>query len=224
LVSFLRGFVMITAITYVSVFVYFALQENTDAVRNTLYGLLIPMVIGAGLGGGLLPKLGYRPIMTTGMLLMALGAGLLTTVTASTPSFTGFVGGTPPGLFLFLMPVGFGIGMTFAPATIVVQNAVPKKDIGISTSLVQFMMNIGGAFGVSLLSTYQQNRFAALSPPAGPPTPAYFAALQSAAVTSIHELFVILAVVAVFAFLPALFVTGKLVPHAKEEPAPMVAG
>jgi len=226
LVSFLRGFVMITAITYVSVFVYFALRENTDAVRNTLYGLLIPMVIGAGMGGGLLPRLGYRPIMTMGMVFMAIGTALLTTVNASTPSFTGLTNGTPAGLFLFLMPVGFGIGMTFAPATIVVQNAVPKKDIGISTSLVQFMMNIGGAFGVSLLSTYQQNRYATLGPPpiVGPPSPAYLAAAQAAAVTSIHELFVILALVAVIAILPALFVTGKLVPHPADEAPAMVAG
>jgi EmrB/QacA subfamily drug resistance transporter len=210
-VSFLRGFVMIVMLTYVSVFVAFALGEGADAVRNTLYGFLIPMVFGASMGGMLLPRFGYRPMMVGGMVLMAVGGGLMTLVGAATPSFLGTSGGVPTGLFLYLMPLGFGIGMSFAPAVLVAQYAVPKKDIGIATSLVQFLMNVGGAFGVSILGSIQQARVAAMVPsPAGPPTPAYFAALRAATAASIQELFVVVAVVAALAIIPALFVTGRL--------------
>jgi EmrB/QacA subfamily drug resistance transporter len=223
-VSFLRGFVMIVMLTYISVFVAFALAEPPDSIRNTLYGFLIPMVVGASLGGMLLPRTGYRPMMLGGMVLMAAGGLLMTLVNASTPLFIASQGGWPAGLFLYLMPVGFGIGLTFAPAVLVVQYAVPKKDIGISTSMVQFLMNIGGAFGVSILGSLQQARVAALVPPLiGAPTPAYFAALRAATAVSIHEVFMVTAVVACIAVVPAIYVTGRLPKDKKEGEAVVVA-
>lgn len=209
IVSFLRGFVMITTLTYVSILVGGVLLQSADAVRNTLYGLLIPMVIGASIGGVFLPRTGYRPMMTVGMILMTFGSFLMSLVSLTTPSFIGVEGGLPTGMFLYLMPVGFGIGMTFAPAVLVVQYAVPRKDIGVSTSMVQFLMNIGGAFGVSIMSSYLVTRLSALLA-AIPPGPTFPALAQAAFVTTIHEIFLFTAVVAAFAIVPALFVTGIL--------------
>jgi len=223
--SFLRGFAFITVLTYVSIFVAFAIGGTTGDVRNTLYGFLVPMVIGATIGGALLPKLGYRPLIAGGMTVMAFGTLLLTFIDGSTPPIVGTTGGWPSGVFLFLAPVGFGIGMTFAPAVIAVQTAVPKREIGISTSMVQFMMNLGGAFGVSILAAYQQARFAALAPlqPVGPPTAAYFQAVQAAAVQSVHEVFVFTFVVALCAIVPALFIKGRIGEDKKDEASPVEA-
>jgi EmrB/QacA subfamily drug resistance transporter len=213
--SFMRGFVFISALTYVSIFVAFALGGSAGDVRNTLYGFLVPMVIGAAVGGTLLPKMGYRPLIAGGMALMAFGALLMTFVGASTPAIVGLVNGLPAGVFLFLAPVGFGIGMTFAPAVIVVQTALPRREIGISTSMVQFMLNIGGAFGVSIMAAYQQARFVELLPTLGP---------QGAAVESIHGVFVFLFVAALIAIVPALFIKGRISDKKPEEPAPLAAG
>ncbi len=223
--SFMRGFVFISMLTFVSIFVAFGLSGDAGAVRNTLYGFLVPMVLGAAMGGMLLPKMGYRPLIAGGMALMAFGGFLMTFVGASTPAIVGLVGGWPQGVFLFLAPVGFGIGMTFAPAVIVVQTALPKREIGISTSMVQFMMNIGGAFGVSIMAAYQSARFAALSPapPLGPPDAAYLAAVQAAAVESIHGVFVLLFIAGLIAIVPALFIRGRISDTKPDEPAPIAA-
>lgn len=222
-VSFLRGVVMFTALTYVSIFVAFALNGGSADVRNVLYGFLLPMVVGAGLGGNLLPRLGYRPIVGGGMLIMALGSLWLATAGEATPMLFETEGGFESGLFLMLAPVGFGIGLTFAATTLAVQYAVPMKDIGIATSLVQFMANIGGAFGVSVFGSMQQSRLSELSPAFPPvPTPeamaAYAHGLKSAAATSIHEVFVAVAVVSLICIVPALLVAGKL-PEDSQAPA-----
>ena len=210
-VSFLRGFVMITTLTMVSILVGTLTLGSADAVRNTLYGLLLPMVVGASIGGVLLPRTGYRPMMAGGMIVMTLGAALMTLISITTPTFVGWEGGFPSGMFLFLMPVGFGIGMTFAPAVLVVQYAVPRKDIGVSTSMVQFLMNIGGAFGVSILGSYQAARVASMLPPGlAPNTPAYFAALPGPTAVAMHEVFLIMFAVAALAIVPALWVKGHL--------------
>jgi MFS family permease len=224
-VSFLRGFVMITTLTMISIFVGTLTFGSADAVRNALYGLLIPMVIGASIGGVFLPRTGYRPMMTIGMLFMTFGALLLTLVSISTPTFIGMDGSTPTGLFLYLMPVGFGIGMTFAPAVLVVQYAVPRKDIGVSTSMVQFLMNIGGAFGVSILGSYESARVAALLPPGlTPNTLPYYAALPGPTAIAVHEVFVFMVLVAAIAIIPALFVKGVLPAKQPEgEVAPIAA-
>ncbi len=223
-VAFLRGAVMITVTTFLSIIVAFVLGGNPDAVRNTLYWFVVPLIIGSAVGGQLLVRVAYRPLTVAGMAIMALGVFFLTTISANTSLWDLWNGFLPTGgIGLYLIPLGFGIGLTFAVTTLSIQYAVPPKDIGSASSFVQFFGNLGGAVGLSILTSYQQARQNALDPippgvscpvpPVGVPDPAclpYYSSLQAAAATSYAEAFVILLGISIAAVVFALFLTGRL--------------
>jgi hypothetical protein len=50
-----------------------------------------------------------------------------------------------------MLCVGLGVGMTMQNFVLVVQNAVPLKDIGTASSTVAFFRSLGGTIGVSVL-------------------------------------------------------------------------
>lgn len=231
-VSFLRGVVMLGGITFVTIIVTLGLHGNTDTVRNVLYGFLVPMILGSMLGGQLLPRLGYRPLVLSGLALMTLGSFLLVSISSGMSAAAWTTVALPlgsvtlhlpflSGIVVLLIPAGLGIGLSFAPVILAVQYGVPPRDIGIGSSLVQFMGNLGGTMGLSLLGSFQAYRFSQLVPEANPcstpPTAAcygqnlpYFQQATSAFFTTYQEVFLITTGAALLALVLGLFVTGRL--------------
>ena len=46
--------------------------------------------------------------------------------------------------------LGLGIGQCMQPLTIIVQNAVPPREIGVATSSATFFRQLGGTLGVAV--------------------------------------------------------------------------
>jgi EmrB/QacA subfamily drug resistance transporter len=235
-IAFFRGGLLFSFSTFISIFVAFILLGDADTVRDVLWWLVIPMILGSAVGGTLMTRLPYRTLLVVGTALASLGAYFTSTIGAGTPLWTftdGFL--LTGGIVLFLVPLGFGIGMTFAPTAVAVQYAVPPKDIGAASSLVQFLSSLGGAVAVSLLSSYEQARFLALDPaPAGvacaiPPVfpfpvgcDGFYSLLRSSTATAYTETFFLLFGIALAAFVASLFVTGRL-PRSRGPGAPAPA-
>jgi hypothetical protein len=57
--------------------------------------------------------------------------------------------------------MGIGLGVTFPVYTIVVQNTVPHRVLGVATSSIQFFRSIGGTIGLAVLGSVMTSRFAA---------------------------------------------------------------
>ena len=229
-VSALSRGAIFALITIMSVYVGFVLYHNgpgaSDAVRDMLYFMVIPMVVGAFIGGQSLTRVNYRPLVASGMAIAAVGMYLLTMVTPSTPTWQ-FTDGFLPtgGLILPLMPLGFGLGLTFGPTTLAVQYRVAPKDVGQATGLIQFLGTLGAAVGLSLFGAFQTWRFANVAPSAppavcytqNPPSAAcqgllasYPHQLLQAFVTSYVSVFEVMLVLVVLAFLASLFLTGGI--------------
>ena len=223
-VAFLRGALLICASTFIPIFVAFVLGGTADTVRDMLWWLVIPMILGSALGGQLLTRVPYRWLMGTGMLLTVVGSLLLTSISLTTALWTfrfGFL--IDGGMALDLIPLGFGVGMTFAATALSVQYAVPPKDIGAASSLIQFLGNLGGSVVLSVLSSIALTRARAIDPvPAGLSCPVppgstiasgclpFYAGLPGAYATAYQEAFVVLLAVAVAALVASFFVTGRL--------------
>jgi EmrB/QacA subfamily drug resistance transporter len=94
----------------------------------------------------LLPRLGPRVLVATGMLLGAAGMGYLSrlTVTSSYPS----------DVLPALLIMGLGFGMIFAPAINTATAGVAREDSGVASALVNTMQQVGGSIGTSALSTF----------------------------------------------------------------------
>ncbi len=223
--TFLVGLIVFPLATFLTFFVtYVTLGGGGNApnvVRDVLYFLVIPLVIGAALGGNLLARVPYRPVVVVGLIIAAIGFVFLTMVHASTPTWQLAYGFLPVGgIVTPLIPIGFGVGLTFPVFLLAVQNQVPEAEVGAAGGLVQFFQSLGGSIGLTVLSSYQQSRFLALSPtpPAGgctsyPPSPAcvaYDQALLSASATSYVEVFTIMLALTVIGIALGLAVTGRL--------------
>ena len=212
-VNFLRGSVLVAVATFVPILVAYGLGGSADDGRNVLYAFMIPMIIGAALAGGILPRTGFRPPVSVGLALVTVGAILLTLVPTEPPIYR-FAGGVLPiGLAGALIPVGFGVGMTFAPTQMAIQYSVPKSEIGTGTSLVWFLSNLGGSVVVSVLGTYQQNVLTSLAPNGiNPPygSPAYWVLFDNAFAQSIQHVWWAMIPIGVAGLVAALIMNGRL--------------
>ncbi len=167
--TFLVGAVFFPLATFVSLVVGIALTppgaSSADVVRDVLYALVLPLVVGAALGGQLLARIPYRVQVGAGLIISLVGLFLLRGLTATTPTWTLSFGFLPTGgVVLPLIPLGFGIGLTFPVFVLAVQNEVEAKDVGEASGLVQFLQSLGGSVGLSILASYATSRFNALDP------------------------------------------------------------
>jgi EmrB/QacA subfamily drug resistance transporter len=93
----------------------------------------------------LLPRLGPRVLITSGMVL---GAGSMVYLTRLTVT-SGYV----PDVLPALLVMGLGFGMIFSPAINTATAGVRREDSGVASALVNTMQQVGGSIGTSALST-----------------------------------------------------------------------
>jgi EmrB/QacA subfamily drug resistance transporter len=93
----------------------------------------------------LLPRLGPRTLIATGMLL---GGGAMAYLTRLTVT-SGYIPDVLPALLL----MGLGFGMIIAPAINTATAGVRRQDSGVASALVNTMQQVGGSIGTAALST-----------------------------------------------------------------------
>ncbi|HEX4437196.1 MAG TPA: MFS transporter [Solirubrobacteraceae bacterium] len=94
----------------------------------------------------ILPRTGPRPLVPTGMVLAAVSMLALTRVGVDTRYAS--------HVLPFLIVMGTGMGMIFAPSMATATGAVDPEDAGVASALVNTMQQVGGSIGVALLSTF----------------------------------------------------------------------
>jgi EmrB/QacA subfamily drug resistance transporter len=140
--GFLAGVAMFGAISFVPLFAQGALGSTATEAGSLLTPLMLSWVSLSIVGGRLLLKVGYRPTTLAGLFILTLGFALLSSFQRTTPRVW---------LYVDLCLIGAGLGLTMLTLLIVVQQAVPRAQLGIATSLNQFTRSIGGAVGVAIL-------------------------------------------------------------------------
>ena len=213
-VNFLRGALLTGVVTFVPILVQFGLGGSADTSRDILYAFMVPMIVGAALGGALVSRFGYRIPAVLGLSFGVIGSLLLTAVPTVPPAIRLTAVVLPVGLAGALVPLGFGVGLTFAPTQLAIQYSVARKDVGTGNSLVWFLGNLGGSILVSVFGTIEQSRFNVLAGPKPDPTsPAFLswlAGTPSATAVAIQEIWWLTLGVAIVGLAFALFVAGRL--------------
>ena len=152
IVSFVSGIAMFGALAFLPQ--YLQLVHGVSATESGL--LLLPLLIGLlvmSIGSGrYISRTGrYRWFPLAGTILVAIGLWLLTHIGAHTS--LAIVG-------LYILVFGAGLGLFMQVLTLVVQNAVPMKMMGVGTSSVTFFRSMGGAIGASALGAVLTARIA----------------------------------------------------------------
>jgi EmrB/QacA subfamily drug resistance transporter len=150
-VSFLRGLMLLAVVSYIPLFVQAGLGMSINASSWILDAFLLPMIVASVIGGTLVTRISYRNLTVTGLVIATVGVYLLTFFSATV------------GWYQMIEAValtGFGVGMTFSATFLAIQNSASRAQIGIASSLPQFMGNLGGTIGLAIMGTIQANTFA----------------------------------------------------------------
>ena len=137
------------------------------------------LMIASIVSGSIISKTGrYKIFPIVGTALMAIAMFTFHYVHADTPLWQTMV---VMGVF------GLGLGSMMQPLTLAIQNAMPPKDMGVSTSAATFFRQIGATVGVAV---FLSMLFTQLTPKTGDAliaassTPAFQQAVQTAAGSS----------------------------------------
>ncbi len=143
LVSFLFGGLFFGAILFIPLFMREALGVSDTQAGTALLPLSLVMSPGAILGGRLAARSGKaRPFIIGGLIVATSGYLLLSMLDVTSTRLT-------VGMRLAVLAIGLGPNLSLL--TLVLQNSVDRRDIGIATSARQFFQQLGGAFGAALL-------------------------------------------------------------------------
>jgi len=139
--SFLLGLALFGALTFLPLY-----QQTVQHLSATGSGLmLIPMMLGstvtALIAGRVTTQTGrYKALPIIGAGVMTVGMYLLTGLGLTTSLVT-------TGLFFAV--IGLGMGFLMQITTLVAQNSVTPKDMGVASSARTFFQQIGGSIGVA---------------------------------------------------------------------------
>ena len=140
--GFLGGVAMFGAISFIPLFAQGALGFTATEAGSLLTPLMLSWVTMSVVGGRLMLKIGYREITIFGFAVLTFGFVLLALFERGTPRIW---------LYVDLVLVGCGLGLTMLTLLIAVQQAVERTKLGVATSLNQFSRSIGGALGVAVM-------------------------------------------------------------------------
>jgi EmrB/QacA subfamily drug resistance transporter len=140
--SFLAGTAMLGSMTFLPL--YQQTVQHLSAVGSGL--MLIPMMLGATVtslvGGRVMTRTGrYKALPIIGGAALTVALYLLTGLGVSTSLVTS-------GLFYVVL--GIGMGFLMQTTSVIVQNSVEPRDIGVASSARMFFQQIGGSMGVAL--------------------------------------------------------------------------
>lgn len=124
--------------------IWFQAIENVSAVDSgiRLLPLVLSMVVASITSGALTARIGYyTPFILFGVVLLSVGAGLLTTLQVDTGE----------GRWLgYQIIYGFGMGCSFQAPNLAAQTVLPTRDVPVGTSLMIFSQLLGGAIFTSV--------------------------------------------------------------------------
>ncbi|RHZ45562.1 putative MFS aflatoxin efflux pump [Aspergillus thermomutatus] len=119
--------------------IWFQSIKGVSAVDSglRLLPLMLSMVVASIFSGITTPKIGYyTPFAIIGSCIMAIGAGLLTTLQISTGQGK-WIG--------YQILYGFGMGMCFQQPNLAAQTVLPRKDVPVGIAVMFFSQLLGAA-------------------------------------------------------------------------------
>src|SRR6188472_3102000 len=132
---------------------WFQVVEGFSPTNSGLAALpLVVGLIGSSIASGVLvARTGrYKFLLVGAIALLGVATALMTQLTKDTPL---------PIVWLWMFLAGLGVGPTFSVFTIVIQNSVPFRQMGVATSNLTFFRQIGGSVALAFVGTIFADTF-----------------------------------------------------------------
>ena len=207
LTQVLVGVSLVIALVTVPLLANTVMEKDPFTGALWLLRMTCAIPVGAVAGGLLLSRLGNRPVIAAGLLLIAFGLFLASTW----PLDVG-----EPELTLHLVIAGLGFGLVIAPIMAQALNAAPSEYHATVSSMVVVSRMMGMTLGLAALAAYGIEHFQTITSGMLLPLPAagesaaetaarvaaYATELQNLGLSLFHRFFRIAAVVALLALVP----------------------
>ena len=141
-VAFLVSFAMLAMFFFISLYMqnvlgYSPLQTGVRFLPTTLV-----IIVMGPLAGRLTDRVGPRPLITLGMIVVAASLFIQSHITVH----SGY-GLLLPGFLL----MGFGMGLVMSPMSTAGMNAVDRTKAGVASGVLSMSRMVGGTFGVAVM-------------------------------------------------------------------------
>ena len=144
-VGFLLGAVIFANFLVLTLYVQQVLHWSALKTGVTFLATAGTTVIWAGVAQALTTRFGPRPVIVTGLLVLAASMGYYTQIP---------VGGHYwPDLLPAYLTFALGLAFAFVPVTIAALAQVAPEEAGLASGLINTNQQIGGAIGIALAST-----------------------------------------------------------------------
>jgi EmrB/QacA subfamily drug resistance transporter len=142
-IGFFMSIGMFGAMMFVPLYLQGILGTSPSESGTIMIPLTVSLIAASVLSGQVIQKTGIRLQMTVGMLTMAIGFVLLMYMGSDTTKLM---------VSLCMLILGLGMGIVFPGLTIALQESYPESEMGVVTSSSTFFRQIGGTFGITILS------------------------------------------------------------------------
>jgi EmrB/QacA subfamily drug resistance transporter len=112
--------------------------------------LALTIIASAGIASQLVTRVGFKPVLATGMALIAIALAWFSQVSVDGGFLTDILGPS--------VVAAAGLGFAFVTTTIAAVSGVREHEAGLASGLINTSQQIGGALGLAVLSTVATSR------------------------------------------------------------------
>jgi EmrB/QacA subfamily drug resistance transporter len=149
-VGLLTGMSLFSMFFFISLYLQQVLGYSALKTGFSYLPLALGIIVSAGMASQLVTRLGFKPVLITGLLLIAAGLAWFSQVSAD-GSYLGDV------LFPSLL-AAVGLGFAFVPQTIAAVTGTRPDEAGLASGLINTSQQVGGALGLAILSSIANSR------------------------------------------------------------------
>jgi EmrB/QacA subfamily drug resistance transporter len=144
-VGLLTGASLFSMFFFISLYMQNVLGYSAIKAGLSYLPLAVTIIIAAAVASQLVTRVGFKPILAVGMLLISGGLLWFGQISADGGFLTDVLG---PSLL-----AAVGLGFAFVPQTIAAVSGVADREAGLASGLINTSQQIGGALGLAVLST-----------------------------------------------------------------------
>jgi EmrB/QacA subfamily drug resistance transporter len=143
-VGVLVGASLFSMFFFISLYMQQVLGYSPIKAGLSYLPLAVSIIIAAGIASQLVTKVGFKPVLAAGMLLISAGLIWFSQISVDGSFATDILG---PSLL-----AAFGLGLAFVPVTIAAVSGVADHEAGLASGLINTSQQVGGALGLAILS------------------------------------------------------------------------
>jgi EmrB/QacA subfamily drug resistance transporter len=150
IVGLLVGGSLFSMFFFITLYLQQVLGDSAIQAGLSYLPLSVLIIISAGLGGQLVTRVGFKPVLATGMAFIAAGLLWFSQISVDGTFLADVLG--PSCL------AAIGLGFSFVTTTIAAVSGVEEHESGLASGLINTSQQVGGALGLAILATIANSR------------------------------------------------------------------